>query len=83
MGSAVIRHILTNTDDQVINLDKLTYAGNLQSLSDVSGSNSYAFEQVDICDRAGLGVCAVEVFETALQDHPASSSRLISEGGLE
>jgi len=54
IGSAVIRHILTNTDDQVINLDKLTYAGNLQSLSDVSGSNNYAFEQVDICDRVEL-----------------------------
>ena len=54
IGSAVIRHILTNTDDQVINLDKLTYAGNLQSLSNVSGSNNYAFEQVDICDRVEL-----------------------------
>jgi dTDP-glucose 4,6-dehydratase len=54
IGSAVIRHILVNTDDQVINLDKLTYAGNLQSLSEVSESNNYAFEQVDIFDRAGL-----------------------------
>ena len=54
IGSAVIRHIVANTSDSVINLDKLTYAGNLESLSDVSESDRYAFEQVDICDRAEL-----------------------------
>ena len=52
IGSAVIRHIIGNTDDSVINLDKLTYAGNLESLADVSACERYAFEQVDICDRA-------------------------------
>jgi dTDP-glucose 4,6-dehydratase len=51
IGSAVIRQIICNTNDSVINLDKLTYAGNLESLTDVSGSERYAFEQVDICDR--------------------------------
>jgi dTDP-glucose 4,6-dehydratase len=50
IGSAVIRHIINNTNDSVINLDKLTYAGNLESLSDVSDSERYSFEQVDICD---------------------------------
>jgi len=54
IGSAVIRHIIENTQDAVINLDKLTYAGNLESLKDVSDSPRYAFEQVDICDRAEL-----------------------------
>lgn len=54
IGSAVIRHIIRNTGDSVVNLDKLTYAGNLESLADVSGSLRYAFEKVDICDRAGL-----------------------------
>ncbi|MGZ7192197.1 NAD-dependent epimerase/dehydratase family protein, partial [Streptococcus pyogenes] len=46
IGSAVIRHIIQNTNDSVINLDKLTYAGNLESLVSVAGSERYAFEQV-------------------------------------
>lgn len=54
IGSAVIRHIIMNTDDHVINLDKLTYAGNLESLATVSKDPRYAFEQVDICDRAEI-----------------------------
>lgn len=54
IGSAVIRHILNNTHDEVVNLDKLTYAGNLESLAEVSDSSRYAFEQVDICDRAAV-----------------------------
>jgi dTDP-glucose 4,6-dehydratase len=54
IGSAVVRHIIGNTQDNVINLDKLTYAGNLSSLESVSGSNRYAFEQVDICDAYEL-----------------------------
>ncbi len=54
IGSAVIRHIIKNTADSVVNLDKLTYAGNLDSLTEVSGDNRYAFEQVDICDRVEL-----------------------------
>ena len=52
IGSAVIRHIIRNTTDSVVNLDKLTYAGNLESLAEVSSSEHYAFEQVDICERA-------------------------------
>lgn len=52
IGSAVIRHTINSTKDEVVNLDKLTYAGNLESLADVSESGRYAFEQVDICDRA-------------------------------
>ncbi|EGQ8054433.1 dTDP-glucose 4,6-dehydratase [Vibrio alginolyticus] len=54
IGSAVVRHIIRDTQDTVINLDKLTYAGNLESLVDVSESERYHFEQVDICDRAEL-----------------------------
>ena len=54
IGSAVIRHIIKNTQDSVINLDKLTYAGNLASLLDVSGSARYEFEKVDICNAAEL-----------------------------
>ncbi|MBE3671362.1 dTDP-glucose 4,6-dehydratase [Vibrio navarrensis] len=54
IGSAVVRHIINDTQDSVVNLDKLTYAGNLESLTSVEGSERYAFEQVDICDRAEL-----------------------------
>ncbi|MCP3130329.1 dTDP-glucose 4,6-dehydratase [Shewanella sp. KJ2020] len=54
IGSAVVRHIIRNTEDSVINLDKLTYAGNLESLVSVEASERYIFEQVDICDRAEL-----------------------------
>lgn len=54
IGSAVVRHIIRDTSDFVVNVDKLTYAGNLESLADVSDSPRYAFEQVDICDRETL-----------------------------
>jgi len=54
IGSAVIRHIINNTNNFVVNVDKLTYAGNLESLVEVSSSDRYAFEQVDICDRTEL-----------------------------
>lgn len=54
IGSAVIRFIINNTENSVINVDKLTYAGNLESLSSVSGNKRYIFEQVDICNRKEL-----------------------------
>lgn len=54
IGSAVVRHIIDNTNDSVVVVDKLTYAGNLESLAPVANSERYAFEQVDICDRAAL-----------------------------
>ncbi len=54
IGSAVIRHIIKNTNDSVVNVDKLTYAGNLESLADIENSDKYSFEQVDICNRTEL-----------------------------
>jgi len=54
IGSAVIRHVIKNTNDSIINVDKLTYAGNLESLVDIKDSDRYAFEQVDICNREDL-----------------------------
>ncbi|MDW2075382.1 dTDP-glucose 4,6-dehydratase [Vibrio sp. 1863] len=54
IGSAVVRHIISNTSDSVVNVDKLTYAGNLESLISVDNNERYAFEQVDICDRNAL-----------------------------
>lgn len=75
IGSAVIRHIIQNTQDTVINVDKLTYAGNLESLACVADSMRYAFEQVDICDRAELN----RVFATYRPDvvmHLAAESHV-------
>ena len=54
IGSAVIRHIVHHTNDSVINVDKLTYAGNLESLAEVSDSDRYAFSQTDICDAKAI-----------------------------
>jgi len=54
IGSAVIRHLMADTDYRVINVDKLTYAGNLESLISVSEDSRYSFEQVDICDATGI-----------------------------
>ena len=54
IGSAVVRHLIEDTDHEVVNLDKLTYAGNLESLASVVDSERYCFEQVDICDREAL-----------------------------
>ncbi|MGE5757608.1 MAG: dTDP-glucose 4,6-dehydratase, partial [Sideroxydans sp.] len=52
IGSAVVRQFINDTDSHVVNVDKLTYAGNLQSLATVSGNPRYRFEKVDICDAA-------------------------------
>ncbi|MEZ9140973.1 MULTISPECIES: dTDP-glucose 4,6-dehydratase [unclassified Shewanella] len=54
IGSAVVRHIIKNTQDSVINVDKLTYAGNLESLISIENDARYSFEQVDICDAVEL-----------------------------
>ena len=54
IGSAVIRHLIKQSDHAIINLDRLTYAGNLESLKEVEHSPRYHFEQVDICDPSGL-----------------------------
>ena len=54
IGSALIRHIIQNTSHSVINVDKLTYAGNLSSLESIENSNNYFFEQVDICDAKSI-----------------------------
>ncbi|MFY9655108.1 MAG: dTDP-glucose 4,6-dehydratase [Methylocystis sp.] len=51
IGSAVTRHIIKRTDDEVCVLDKLTYAGNLDSLAPVAADPRYAFVRADICDR--------------------------------
>jgi dTDP-glucose 4,6-dehydratase len=52
IGSAVIRELINNSNHNVVNVDKLTYAGNLESLSTIDQNPRYQFEQVDICDAA-------------------------------
>ncbi|PKH55676.1 dTDP-glucose 4,6-dehydratase [Shewanella sp. Choline-02u-19] len=61
IGSAVIRHLIKYTKCSVVNVDKLTYAGNLESLLDISNSARYSFEEVDICNRSEL--------DRVLKDH--------------
>ncbi|BFM49636.1 dTDP-glucose 4,6-dehydratase [Marinomonas sp. THO17] len=75
IGSAVIRYIIQNTQDSVVNVDKLTYAGNLESLTDVDKSARYAFERVDISDKVALDC----VFQTQQPDavmHLAAESHV-------
>ena len=59
IGSSVIRHIINNTEHDVINIDKLTYAGNLETLSTISKNPRYNFKKLDICERNQIR----EVFE--------------------
>lgn len=75
IGSAVVRHIIQNTENEVLNVDKLTYAGNLESLISVADNPRYQFSQTDICDRAALD----KLFETFQPDavmHLAAESHV-------
>jgi dTDP-glucose 4,6-dehydratase len=56
IGSAVIRHIINNTQINVVNVDKLTYAGNTESLKEVVNDTRYTFEEVDICDKTQIEI---------------------------
>jgi dTDP-glucose 4,6-dehydratase len=73
IGSAVIRHIIQNTKDSVVNLDKLTYAGNLESLKDIADSDRYVFEQVDICNADELAKVFTEYQPDAVMHLAAES----------
>jgi dTDP-glucose 4,6-dehydratase len=75
IGSAAVRHIIQNTKDEVVIVDKLTYAGNKDNLIDVCHSDRYIFERVDICDHAMLR----EVFKLHAPDavmHLAAESHV-------
>ncbi|OGR06872.1 MAG: dTDP-glucose 4,6-dehydratase [Deltaproteobacteria bacterium RIFOXYD12_FULL_50_9] len=76
IGSAVVRQYIAETDFTVINLDKLTYAGNLQSLTAVSGNHQYRFEKVDICD-------AVEVARVFREHQPDVVMHLAAESHVD
>lgn len=73
IGSAVIRHLINHTTHSVVNIDKLTYAGNLESLSGVFDNAGYAFAQIDICDRTALEAVFAEHQPDAIMHLAAES----------
>lgn len=75
IGSAIVRFLIDHTEESVVNVDKLTYAGNLESLARVAADDRYRFEHVDICDREALAA----VFERHQPDavmHLAAESHV-------
>jgi dTDP-glucose 4,6-dehydratase len=60
IGSALVRQLIAETDWRVVNIDKLTYAGNLESLKTVADNPRHAFSHTDICDRAALDALFAE-----------------------
>ncbi|WP_347473692.1 dTDP-glucose 4,6-dehydratase [Acinetobacter thermotolerans] len=75
IGSAVIRHIINHTDDEVLNVDKLTYAGNLESLVEVEKNTRYSFHQIDICDEVAVAQI-VKDFQPDIVMHLAAESHV-------
>lgn len=76
IGSALIRNLISHTNHKVVNVDKLTYAGNLDSLPGIDGSENYIFEQVDICD-------ATEVQRLFGQHKPSAVMHLAAESHVD
>jgi dTDP-glucose 4,6-dehydratase len=75
IGSAVIRHIINNTNDEVLNIDKLTYAGNLESLKEIDQNPRYTFQQIDICNSEAM-TKAFDSFMPDLVMHLAAESHV-------
>lgn len=75
IGSAVIRHIIQNTNNQVLNIDKLTYAGNLESLKEIDQYPNYEFKQIDICDTEQI-TAAIDAFQPNAIMHLAAESHV-------
>lgn len=75
IGSAVVRYIVNNTNNSVLNVDKLTYAGNLESLKEIDQNKRYQFSQTDICDRQALDQL-FEEFKPDVVMHLAAESHV-------
>jgi dTDP-glucose 4,6-dehydratase len=75
IGSALVRHLIGHSDYHVLNIDALTYAGNLSSLASVAHSNRYNFAQADICDRARMAALMAE-FQPDVVTHLAAESHV-------
>ncbi len=75
IGSAVVRHIIENTRDEVLVIDCLTYAGNLESLAPVAGNERYSFTQTDITDPAAV-TAQFNAFQPDIVMHLAAESHV-------
>ena len=75
IGSALIRHLITHTEHDVLNLDKLTYAGNLESLQPIASNTRYEFVQADIADQPLVGA-VLERFQPDAIMHLAAESHV-------
>ncbi len=75
IGSAVVRYIINNTNSEVLNIDKLTYAGNLESLKEIDANPHYQFRQIDICDMEKL-TQAFDEFKPDVVMHLAAESHV-------
>lgn len=75
IGSAVIRHLINETEHHVLNVDKLTYAGNLESLISVSDHPRYQFAQTDICEQVSVTRLFLE-FQPDIIMHLAAESHV-------
>src|SRR5690606_15398673 len=75
IGSAAIRHIINHTEHHVLNIDKLTYAGNLESLAEIEKNPRYFFESLDICNTATIE-SAFNRFQPNLVMHLAAESHV-------
>ena len=75
IGSAVVRYLINNTDNRVLNVDKLTYAGNLESLASVNDNPRYQFLHADICDKVAM-TKAFDDFEPDIVMHLAAESHV-------
>ncbi len=75
IGSALVRHLIANTDHQVLNFDKLTYAGTLTTVEEVAGSDRYRFVQGDICDADAVRRAIAE-FRPDIITHLAAESHV-------
>ncbi|HBX57836.1 MAG TPA: dTDP-glucose 4,6-dehydratase, partial [Pseudomonas sp.] len=73
IGSALIRHLLSDTEHNVLNLDKLTYAGNLESLANVENNPRYQFLQADIVDQAAVSDALAQFQPDAIMHLAAES----------
>ena len=75
IGSAVIRYLINETNSNVLNIDKLTYAGNLESLETVSNNPRYQFLHADICDKSAM-TKAFDDFKPNIVMHLAAESHV-------
>ncbi|MDF2496154.1 dTDP-glucose 4,6-dehydratase [Sphingomonas sp.] len=75
IGSALVRHLIENTDYEVLNFDKLTYAGTLSTVERVANSNRYRFVQGDICDADAV-CAAIAEFKPDVITHLAAESHV-------